>query len=88
MIARFPGTCACGCHRPFAAGEQVERRGTGWARAACAAPVSPGPTTGSSAGPEAGPAEILEVLARARAVAAAEARITAARERFLGRRSA
>ena len=71
MIAGRPGTCSC-CGRPFPAGEEITRTVTGWARAAClrrAPPTAPG-----------GAAEVLEILARARVVAArveAEARARA-----------
>ncbi len=65
MLARFGGTCACGCRKPFAAGEQLVRAPAGWARAACVAPR--GAPSGSAE-------EILEILARAKVVAARTAR--------------
>jgi hypothetical protein len=75
--AMRPGFCACGCRKPFLIGEEIVRIASGWARAACVAP----PT---SAGPEASPAEVREILARARFVrdtAEAADRLRAARAR-------
>lgn len=68
MITQFPGTCACGCRKTFPGGSQVVRGASGgWVLADCARPVAaltaPRPLHAS-------PAEILEVLAQARAVAA------------------
>jgi hypothetical protein len=85
MIARFPGTCGCGCGRRFAAGEQLVRgAGGGWARAACgAAPARPAAAPAGD-GLHASTAEILDILARAKAVAERVERETAAR---LGRRA-
>jgi hypothetical protein len=59
--AQRPGMCACGCRRTFLVGEGIVRIASGWARAACLAPPA-------SAGPEASPAEVREILARARFV--------------------
>lgn len=69
MIARFPGRCTCGCGRPFAAGEEVQRAAIGWVRSACRAPAARPPDATYYAGPE----TIREVLAHARRVAAREA---------------
>jgi hypothetical protein len=84
MIARFHGTCGCGCGRRFAAGEQLVRlAGGAWARAACgAAPARP--AAAPAGGLYASTAEILEILARAKVVAERVERETAAR---LGRRA-
>jgi hypothetical protein len=76
MKARFPGTCA-GCGRRYGAGAELVRAAVGWVGACCAAPA-PEP----SAGPFAGRAEILDVLARARVVAA---RVAPAEARRAGR---
>jgi hypothetical protein len=69
MITQFPGTCACGCRKAFPRGAQVERAAAGgWVLASCARPAAARPAL---AGPvEASHAEVLSVLAQAKAVAA------------------
>jgi hypothetical protein len=74
--AQRPGMCACGCRRTFLVGEAIERIPAGWARAACVAPAP-------SSSPFASPAEVREILARARFVrdtAEAADRVRAARQ--------
>lgn len=84
MITRFPGTCACGCLARYKAGADVTRTPVGWVLTSCASRRTPKPApTGSFA---ASIAEILEILARARVVAAradAEAKAFAAKSSTL-----
>ena len=65
MITRFPGTCACGCRTRYLAGADVTRATAGWVLTSCSArPAPPPPSTGFAASMT----EVLEILARARAV--------------------
>lgn len=73
MITRFPGTCACGCRRPFQPGSDVTRAPAGWVLTTCLRVATP---AAAPAQFQAGPAEILEILAQARAVAARVAKAT------------
>lgn len=80
MKARFPGACGCGCGRRFAAGAELVRQdGGGWALASCRAATAAPPRAAPNSGPEASPAEVVEILLRARAVAERVERETAAR---------
>jgi hypothetical protein len=71
MMTRFPGTCACGCRQAYSRGADVVRASSGWVLASCAKPAAP---ARPAAHYFASAAEILEILARAKAVAA---RVTA-----------
>jgi hypothetical protein len=68
MLTRFPGTCSCGCGRAFKAGADVVRNSAGgWNLSSCSRPApAPAPSTGYAASM----AEVREILAQARAVAA------------------
>jgi hypothetical protein len=77
--AQFAGTC-CVCRRPYGAGAPIAGRPGEWGHESCLDPRPAAVATSRS--PFAGPAEILEILGRARArdvLATAADRIRAAR---------
>jgi hypothetical protein len=80
IAASFASTCTCGCGRAYPEGAAIEKTRTGWVLESC---LDPRPAAlAASRSPFAGPAEILEILGRARArdaLATAADRIRATR---------
>jgi hypothetical protein len=77
ISATFESVCCCGCGRPYRRGAAIEKTRAGWVLASC---LDARPGAGSS--PFAGPAEIREILGRAKdrdALATAADRIRAMR---------
>lgn len=78
--AGFASTCTCGCGREYPKGAAIVKTRAGWVLESC---LDPRPAAvAASRSPFAGPAEILEILGRARArdaLATSADRIRAAR---------